>query len=84
MPAHLLSAAHRSWNAFGGNLSGELVCSTAKLMRELGLVEAGYRWVGELARDGAGGSGDRCRRRKADRQPVAQQASRQAARYVMR
>lgn len=34
----------RSWNAFGGNLSEEVVCSTAKLMRELGLVEAGYRW----------------------------------------
>ncbi|KAI7846122.1 hypothetical protein COHA_000383 [Chlorella ohadii] len=45
MPAQLPHPLGDSWNAFGGNLSQELVCSTAKLMKELGLVEAGYRYL---------------------------------------
>lgn len=37
------SPAALRWNAFGSDLSEEVICSTAQLMGELGLVEAGYQ-----------------------------------------
>ena len=34
-----------SWNTFGSNISDELIRETARIMKEKGYLEAGYKYI---------------------------------------
>ena len=44
-PGHILTIKDNTWNAYGCNINETVLLDNAKIMKEAGLLEAGYKYI---------------------------------------